>query len=807
MDFEKIVAKTLFSDMPIETALQCVQANDSEMFLADFLAVARHLNSAFTESELSLLQRDFNEVWCRVENKELNQYPIFARCFKFLFRLSELLLSLDGKNPIVRFDSLLRWRMFCRILGEDVLTTSYLAAYGKTHCCKFHSFAWSDVLSHNEENLNRILCKGLSDVHAHYGATCAIFNLSWVSMMNDIISNTDFATDNLFRYCQETHASPTFVSKTYSLRILWIVAAFIRKEFFRLLYLSSEEVNFKQCWRYLNEDIIRNACINDIQADINTFALNSFRDSKGERIDYALSNDAGMKAKESIHVIESGERELLYRFFSKYQNGDRAVWKYSGYFYLYLLIKNKIRQELEHTNLQVGFLNFKHYQDRKTSFIPKKGLVYRNYHNFVVQSSCYTENDKLELRVGGKQSVADFRNLTFMPNLYSITPLSKETLQDRFSIVYSFYKATKDKSLQQNCGRYAAFRNQVMLKCFELVDEHRKNYPIRLTGVDAAGNELNCRPEIFAHAFRYLREFGNFGRTYHVGEDFYDLIDGLRAIDEALTFLELGKNDRLGHALALGVNPYDYYSQRRYNVVMPQQNLLDNYVWLYHQIKANDTKAPSSLLLDLENRASFLYYQIGYKDFSLLKCWHAWLLRGEENIGEKDSPWGKTAFSKCAFVKNARLDTEAVNMNLQYNHNPLIKQKGTKVIEEKIPKGIEKIVEDLQDVMIRKISEKGVAIETNPSSNICIGSFEKYEDLPLFNFAPMEQDVHTSVVNVSVNTDDRGIFATSLYHEFSLIAAALFKQKDKDGNRLWSNEAIYDYIDRLRSNGFNQRFK
>ena len=108
--------------------------------------------------------------------------------------------------------------------------------------------------------------------------------------------------------------------------------------------------------------------------------------------------------------------------------------------------------------------------------------------------------------------------------------------------------------------------------------------------------------------------------------------------------------------------------------------------------------------------------------------------------------------------------------------------------------------------MIRKISEKGIAIETNPSSNICIGSFEKYEDLPLFNFSPMEQDVHTSVVNVSVNTDDRGVFATSLYHEFSLIAAALFKQKDKDGNRLWSNEAIYDYIERLRSNGFYQRF-
>ena len=284
------------------------------------------------------------------------------------------------------------------------------------------------------------------------------------------------------------------------------------------------------------------------------------------------------------------------------------------------------------------------------------------------------------------------------------------------------------------------------------------------------------------------------------------MIDGLRAIDEAIIYLELGKKDRLGHALALGVNPYDYYDNRRYNVVMPRQNLLDNYVWLYHQIKANDVKASSSFLLDLENRASLLYYQIGYKEFSLLKCWHAWLLRGDEDVEKNDSPWSKTALSKCAIISNARLDTEAVKMNLQYNHDPQIKRMGAKVIEEKLPKGIEKIVEDLQDVMIRNISEKGVAIETNPSSNICIGPFDKYEDLPIFKFAPMEQDVHSSLVDVSVNTDDRGVFATSLYNEFSLIAAALFKQKDKSGNRLWGNETIYDYIDKLRNNGFSQRF-
>lgn len=108
--------------------------------------------------------------------------------------------------------------------------------------------------------------------------------------------------------------------------------------------------------------------------------------------------------------------------------------------------------------------------------------------------------------------------------------------------------------------------------------------------------------------------------------------------------------------------------------------------------------------------------------------------------------------------------------------------------------------------MIRQLSEKGIAVETNPSSNLCIGPFSKYEDLPIFKLAPMEHDVHTPLVNVSVNTDDRGVFSTSLYNEFSLVAAALFKQRNAEGEKRWSDEAIYRYIDWIRENGNHQRF-
>lgn len=75
----------------------------------------------------------------------------------------------------------------------------------------------------------------------------------------------------------------------------------------------------------------------------------------------------------------------------------------------------------------------------------------------------------------------------------------------------------------------------------------------RVYGIDACSNEIGCRPETFATEFRYLRNiseiryavpwycstvecYEELGITYHVGEDFLNITDGIRAIDEAMTF-------------------------------------------------------------------------------------------------------------------------------------------------------------------------------------------------------------------------------------------------------------------------------
>ena len=58
---------------------------------------------------------------------------------------------------------------------------------------------------------------------------------------------------------------------------------------------------------------------------------------------------------------------------------------------------------------------------------------------------------------------------------------------------------------------------------------------------------------------------------------------------------------------------------------------------------------------------------------------------------------------------------------------------------------------------------------------------------------------------VSINTDDKGVFSTSLEREFSVMAAALEKKAamEHDGN---SPRRIYDWLDRIREMGFEMRF-
>ena len=111
------------------------------------------------------------------------------------------------------------------------------------------------------------------------------------------------------------------------------------------------------------------------------------------------------------------------------------------------------------------------------------------------------------------------------------------------------------------------------------------------------------------------------------------------------------------------------------------------------------------------------------------------------------------------------------------------------------------------------VAAKGISIECNPSSNYLIGTFHEYKKHPIRRFYNKELTSDEKELNdcaqlsVSINTDDQGVFYTSLENEYALMTLALEKARDEDGNHKYNRMKIYDWINAIRKMGLIQSFK
>jgi adenosine deaminase len=114
--------------------------------------------------------------------------------------------------------------------------------------------------------------------------------------------------------------------------------------------------------------------------------------------------------------------------------------------------------------------------------------------------------------------------------------------------------------------------------------------------------------------------------------------------------------------------------------------------------------------------------------------------------------------------------------------------------------------------MLFEFGRKQISIETNPTSNYLIGTFQKYANHPIkiFYNLGLETDPiaisKSPQISVSINTDDQGIFSTSLENEYAFLAISLLKERDNDGKLKYNSAQIYDWLYRIMKMGNNQSF-
>lgn len=431
---------------------------------------------------------------------------------------------------------------------------------------------------------------------------------------------------------------------------------------------------------------------------------------------------------------------------------------------------------------------------------------------------------------------------------------------DGFGFVIHFLKAERGKAdervLRSSEGgnrvvRYGRIRRKTRTDAFRLFRLLSTPHPVVpfIVGIDAANLELPTPPEVFAPAFRFLREypidarrveppfdrFGShreilslldnrrLGMTYHVGEEFRHLLSGLRAIAETIEFLNPRAGDRLGHAIALAVDPEVWAEQIGYQAIVPKQEWLDTLVWVHHFLGPGwDLLGELGVEDEIQHLSRAVYGSSGSSDWSLPTLFDAWrlrqldpysldmrrLIRGEYHISERtqhgshEQRWADVQARVLKQVNNSVGSNQAYRLLDLYWYHGKVRQEGNQIeTVDMLPKKKAwlEICRTAQEKMKKLVQSRELIVEVNPSSNRLIGPFSELSNHHIFRMTLNDTQRLAREIRVTVNTDDPGVFNTSLAHEYYLLGEILIQKGAPEAE-------VMNWLNWLRENGNDSCF-
>ena len=817
---------------------------------------------AFTLDQSDCAYQHLHNIWMHAPDSSVLYFAgRGARAHKqgtvfnvLLHFAGEVLLETNGA-PICRYENLLRWNDLTACLGEDIFTTSFLAAKDELSGTNRQTYCWPVVIGHDNRALNELFRHEMSDLHFHLKGSSLNFDLNWMSLMNKTFGwSKTFGLlsrhqDSSPVYGENAGQIPLYlyVVKAAAIRVLLFDFLLDNNKIFTCPSGKSSKLEHL-IWAILNAPDITAAQYLARRLDD---VIQSFRQTVGHRYrggdgsvlipDYAITdrNTQYLQGIDRLMSVFSGERWLLYQIF----RGIYAEkWKnrhLNSLFYAYLAIKTKFRAEIIQHNNRAGFDNFNIYEKRKSLFIPD-GSVYDGLLAQLAVCEFLGQGKErfLEARIAPKHPGETLKRAIRKIKLdvsrsHFVDKETARKIDRRYTLTLHFIKQkeSEDYNHCSLCCRQAQLRKKIYLEALAIRNARQDSFfsqRERIRGVDAANSEILTRPEVFAQAFRFLRNElradvqypNNLGMTYHVGEDFLDAVDGMRAVDEVLTFMGFHNGDRLGHAIVLGIDVKNYYAKRHNILIIPLQVLLDNVVWLYH--KGQDLPRFCKVCRELEILYETTYQKVHGTDEnsnsirpSIWDYYQSWLLRGD-NPEYYSGRSGFTASSGYwyAFDLNttsdsmfARKNNIAQKLYYDYHYNRKVKECGTRTEQVSFSDELVAHIADVQEKMLCEIERQNICIECNPTSNLLIGQIEGYRHHPILRFHNhgLNLNLPPHAISVSINTDDKGIFATSLEREYSLLALALEKEFAKEKEN--PPRTIYEGLDQIRKMAAEQRFR
>ena len=424
-------------------------------------------------------------------------------------------------------------------------------------------------------------------------------------------------------------------------------------------------------------------------------------------------------------------------------------------------------------------------------------------------------------------------NIGILEGRFSIkdTPLQNKSLIDS---VYNGWKGTgfnndgaklvlighfikKKDSCPNNLGGYLCRDYKLRRKVWQKANAilcYNEDYDIKhkIAGIDAAASEFDASPEVFAPAFRYLRRSGIKRATFHVGEDFNHLLSGIRAVYEAISFLDFHNSDRIGHGVAIGLDPTLWRKRLGDTIYMSRGEWFDDLIFAYHLLSERPELFNSSKCYNLITK-------IEVEVHKLIPEFHPSRLSNEgysSNLADYVSAWLNRRWCPMLFFskdfvdaqrydfdidewkngKNAKfsMSSDAARLLWMYHYDPDFKDtynESIKIDFHSMDFLENDDLKSFQDVLCKIVKEKGIVMEVLPTSNVRVGYYDNMED---HHFMRWLNDGMTMVLG----SDDAGIFMTNIYNEYGHVYDVIQRKK--------GNSAALNEIYSLNKNGFFYSF-
>lgn len=460
--------------------------------------------------------------------------------------------------------------------------------------------------------------------------------------------------------------------------------------------------------------------------------------------------------------------------------------------HVYLLLQATFMKLLVQQTTQVGFDQFQRIADNKLRDVSEEKYRYR-------YKQLYTNHPggpfHLEGRFAPKENPAKLAKL-----LKSITkPWQQMTSKNEFaniadalprptghpappptlSLTAHFIKQL-DNAPVSAAVRHAQYRLSLHKQGSALLTTLRRNPTLRhyVVSADAAANEMHAPPEVFAPVFRFLKQRGIARFTFHAGEDYQHLASGLRAMWEAITFLDLRPGDRIGHGTAVGIDPKLWMDRFGDSAHLTRQEWLDTLLFAYANLRdsAETNNHCASIADKIREQATLLYGDARPKITTLLAAWHMRTLDPTIAREEPLPTFGLSDYKHAELkrIRKARSeDLTAFTLFLRYHTDAKLKEKGGTLISVKSDAIPLPVLELLQREVIREMNRRHLAMEILPTSNVRISFYNDHAEhhvVRLLKKANTEADPRPIMC---VGTDDTGIFSTCLKNEYAHIYRAL----------------------------------